>query len=356
MNDLMMEKGFSRTDSKYVLLFKKRPLISKPQYDYSINNLISSNYNRNRISSIEKPSVTTNKKLNLIIFNLEQKKNNLREKFFNEKKTINEYDSFHMKIKELLKSKNLIEKKEIIVRNDRLNGIRESIKNLIKFEKKYALDENFVKLKLKENNKTPPICSYNPNLNCINKHTPIADLCGHHYKSLIKLKKQNQKKYSYNHDDKIILNEEENNESKNANKINNNNNQDTFTSINNKINHSKSINLMSRINYSKNIEKKRRPISKSNSMELSSTNSYKKKSNISVPIFHKMISRDKNNYLNKNIFLGDYFPNYDSIYSNANKYTYINKELKNKKNKLRKIISCSNPPGEYLLLPSLNNL
>ena len=355
MNDLMMEKGFSRTDNKYFLFFKKRPLIYKPQYDNSINNLISSNYNKNSMSSIEKPSVTTNKKLNLIIFNLEQKKNNLREKFFNEKKAINEYDSFHMKIKELLKSKNLIEKKEIIVKNDRLNGIRESIKNLIKFKKKYALDENFVKIKLKENNKTPPLCNYNPNLNSINKHTPFADLSGHHHKSLIKIKKQNQN-YLNNHGDIIILNEERNNETKNVNKINNNNNQDIFISINNKMNYSKSINSMSRLNYSKNIEKKRRPISKSNSMELSPINSYKKKSNISVPIFNKMISRDKNNYLYKNIFLGDYFPNYDSIYSNANKYISINKELKKKKNKLRKIISCSNPPGEYLLLPSLNNI
>ena len=73
---------------------------------------------------------------------------------------------------------------------------------------------------------------------------------------------------------------------------------------------------------------------------------------ISVPIFKKMMSREK--LFDTNKCLADYMPNYDAIYSNAYKYISNNEELKKKKNLLRKILFSSRPPSQYILLPSLN--
>jgi hypothetical protein len=67
-----------------------------------------------------------------------------------------------------------------------------------------------------------------------------------------------------------------------------------------------------------------------------------------------MIGRDKNSYLYSHKYILDYSPNYNCIYSNANKSIEVNQNLKNKKIKLRKIMSSSNPPSEYLLFPILN--
>ena len=108
-----------------------------------------------------------------------------------------------------------------------------------------------------------------------------------------------------------------------------------------------------KIKYMKNFENYGAPRYHSISIDLIPLKSVNTKK-ISVPIFNKMISRDKNNYLYNHLFLADYEPNYNSIDSDANKYKYIDVELKNKKNKLRKIMASSNPPGEYLLLPILN--
>ena len=79
------------------------------------------------------------------------------------------------------------------------------------------------------------------------------------------------------------------------------------------------------------------------------------KYNISVPIFNKMTSREKNRPLiNKNINMADYSPNYDAIYPNQYKYFMKNDKIKKKKYKLRKILGSYNTKGEYVLLPSLN--
>ena len=246
---------------------------------------------------------------------------------------------------------------------ERLDGIRESIKRLKQHKTKFAIDKDIVKLKIKENKKTPPICAYNPNLDYISKHVPIPDLQGHHHINLIKLKKQEEKK-QIKHVNNIYDDEEfEENYDININNKKTNNNIISIKSYNNKkINphniNNKELYYNSLNTIDNNFKYNILPKSQSHSMSIESTrlNKRKIKNNISVPIFNKMLSRDKNNnsFFNNHCYLADYFPNYNSIDSNANKYIYINKDLKNKKNRLRKIMASSNPSSEYLLLPILN--
>ena len=360
-NNLMLQKGFSNTDNKYVLFFKKRPIIKK-------NNDLNS---KNNIEPIEKNNISTTQKLNQIILNLPNKKKFLRKKFLFDNNYQN--DNFQTKIKDLIKKNQSIEKKQIIQKVERLDGIRESIKRLIQYKQRFAIDEIVVKLKVNENKKTPPLCKYNPNLDYISKHVPIPDLKGHNYINLIKIKRQGEKKQIkpiniYDDEEFLEGNYDINKNIKKNNKSNNNNiipiNSYNLKKINPKnINNTKFDNNSfnsndSKICYSNNYKYKYNIISKSQSISIESSplNHKRIKNHISVPIFKKMISRDRinNSFFNNHRYLADYFPNYNSIDSNANKYIYINKDLKNKKNKLRKIMSSSNTSGEYILLPILN--
>ena len=357
----MLEKGFSDTDNKYVQILKRRPIINRNNSSSNLNKLNSSKFN---LINLEKPVIPTTQKLNQIIQNLELNKKGLRKKFFLNVNPQNEI--FHLKLKELIQKKNIIEeKKKVYNKVERLDGIKESIKRLIRFKAKYALDESIVKLKIQENNKSPPICRYNPNLEAIRKHVPSPYFEKHNSSNLIKLKNEKERKKEIEKED-IYNNEEEPEEyddiNYNNNKIRNFSND--IISINsynyknyrnNRRNNSDLVNSYdNRINYDKKYTHLRVPIHQSNSMEISSPNPKRIKNNISVPIFNKMLSRDKFNYLHNHYYLADYTPNYDAIYSNAYKYKFIDIRLKNKKNKLRKIISCSNPGEEYLLLPVLN--
>ena len=356
----MLGKGFSNTDNKYVLLFKRRPLLIKTNSDINI---------KSNIETFEKPNISTTKKLKQIISNLPNNKKNIRKKFLFDNNFNNDYNIFHSKIKDLLKKNQSIEKKQFIQKVDRLDGISESINRLKKYKKRFALDENIVKLKIKENKKTPPICNYNPNLESISKHVPIPDLMGHHHINLVKIKKEEEEKkriaqqnnLNNFYDNEMLI---EDNYIINTNNKKNNStisinpyeykNIIPKTRVNNRNIYSNSMNSMeSRIYYSKNYEN---PISHSISAELTPINPKKIKNYVSVPIFKKMISRDKNNYLYNHCYLADYFPNYNSIDSNAYRFININENLKNKKNKLRKIMTCSNPPSEYVLLPILNKI
>ena len=346
MNDLMLKKGFSNIDNKYFQLFKKRPLLIINRNYSDLNNQMLSNNN-----IFEKPNNSTNDKLNQIIQNLSSKRK-LRKIFLN----TNEYYIANTKIKDLLKKNKLIEKKRIENKVEKLDGIHESIQRLIRHKKRFALEESLVKFKIRENNKIPSICSYNPNYKSISKHIPIADLQGHHNINLNNLQQiKNEDNNKYN----IELTKEKNNDNDN-NKTYIPKDSLSINSYDYKKNISRNnLNHYQINNYSQRNNNKINNlfgISDYSSIELSQINPEKIQKNISVPNFNKMTSREQNNFfLPKQRYLADYFPNYDSIYSNANKFMNINKELKDKKSKLRKIISYSNPPAEYLLLPILNN-
>ena len=345
----MVKKGFSDFDNKYYNLFKKRPLLIKNSSYSNFNSQISPNNN-----NFEKPNISTGDKLNQIIQNLKMKKK-LRNKFLR-KEFKNENNIFEMNVKDLLKkNKLLIEKKRVDNKVEKLDGIRESIQRLINHKKRYGLEESLVKLKLRENNKVPSICSYNPNYKSISKHTPIAHLQGHHTINLNNLKNnKDEENNRYKMESLKDTNDEPITNEKYIFK-----NSYSINSYNYKKHSRNNLNFYKGDNYSFKRNNKINNIYgiyDSFSGELSQINPEKVKKNVSVPDFNKMISRDENNYIfNRERYLADYLPNYDSIYSNANKFIDINKDLYEKKVKLRKIISCSNPPTEYLLLPILNN-
>lgn len=375
MNELMLKNGFSDTDYRYVQIFKKRPIMINNHSNSDKNKFNSSNLSKNILDGFEKPAISTANKLNQIIQDLELKKKGIRKKFLINGDSQNENNIFRSKLKELMNKKNIIKKKKKFnSKVEKLDGVNESLQRLIKFEKKYALNESLVKLKISENQKTPPLCRYSPNFDSIRKHVPSPDFNSHQTYNSIKMKNEEENKkqieeknnfydneyneygqfeenddiITYNRkfrnylNDKIVINPYNYKNNINLNRYNRNNIQNNYSYLINSINNKKNYEM---IGASRN---------ELSSIELTPLNPEKLKKNISVPIFNKMISRDTIYYLNNQNCSPDYSPNYDAIDSNANKYKYIDKKLKNKKNKLRKIIASSNPPVEYLLLPILN--
>mgnify|MGYP006873129014 CR=1 FL=1 len=356
ISDFLPPKSLSTTDQKYSFLFKYRRKIPKSYSDYNINN-----YNNKSITSIQ-PLKSTNAKLNQIILNYEQKsKKNIRHQLFFEndnKNNNNDKDNdLQKRIKKLLKNDKFINKKNIYDERDRLDGIHESLKRLLKWKEKYALNKSLYNYIVRENNKTPPVCRYTPNLESIKKHIPAVDLKGHKSINIKRIKKVNEKT-----ENKSNLYSKHNLEEDMESKMNIKNNDITsINSYNDKNNYlNYELNNYKRIDqkdYSNFVDSQlncNRQISYSISNELTILNPNKLTNNISSPSFKKMIGRDKDSNLYSQRYLMDYSPNYNYIYSNANKNVSFNQKLKNKKIKLRKIMSSSNPPSEYLLLPILN--
>ena len=353
---LPSKKSLSSTDKNYSFLFKHKKKIPKSYSDYHINNL-----NNKSITSTQ-PLKSTNIKLNQLILNYQQKnKNNIRHRLFFENdikiKDQDKNNDLQKRIKNLLKNDKFIDKKNNNDERDRLDGKHESLKRLLKWKKKYAFNKNLYNYIMMENNKTPPVCRYTPNIESIKRHIPAVDLKGHqsiNIKRIQKEKEEIEKQIKFYNKQ----NSEEYMESKN-NIIYND-----ITSINSYYDNSNyEINKFQKIdkndycnfidnqlNYNNNT----RPISYPISNESKLLNPNKLKNNISSPIFKKMIGRDKNSYIFSHRYMMEYSPNYNYIYSNANKSISVDQNLKNKKIKLRKIMSSSNPPSEYLLLPILN--
>ena len=405
MKDLLIKSGFSSTDNQLVNWFGNKLTFVKPDHYFyvnnDINNIIYSNHAQYKKSLIvkRKPVMSTNTKLNKIIFNLEQKNMHLREQFLdNDNNKQNECNSMHRKILDLLKRNKMREKKKKEEKNEKLYGIRESIKRLIIHNKKYALNEETIQSILKENSKSPSLYRYSPNYFSINKHIPSPDLSEHNnnnnnrinnsnmnLSNIISYKNKNKNNnnisnnnlnvsniisYKNNNNNNSIINisnisyKNKNNKNRAIKSSCNIRNMNKYKKIINKINKNRNENTKNIHNvihsmdskYIKynDFESKKKDIQSSVSMDLLTLNPDKKKSIISIPNFSKMISREKNSYLGNKSNLADYFPNYNAIYPNANKFMSFNKDLKEKKNKLRKIISSSNPPKYYLLLPSLN--
>ena len=360
ISDFLPSKSLSKTDKDYSFFFKHKRKIPKSNSDYNINNL-----NNNSNTSVL-PVKPTNIKLNQLILNYEQKnKNNIRYKLLlennNNYKDKNKKNDLQKRIKKLFKNDKFIVQKNTYDERDRLDGIQESIKRLLKWKKRYALNKSLYNYIKKENNKTPPVCRYTPNLESIKRHIPVADLKGHQSINIKRIQKVNEEI-----EKKINLNNKQNLEEEYMD-FNMNTKKDDITSINSyndknnysnyELNQLKGIDKNYYYNFiddQLNCNNNERLINYSISNEITLLNPNKLQKNISSPIFKKMIGRDKNSYLNSQRYMMDYSPNYNSIYSNANKNISVNQNLKNKKIKLRKIISSSNPPTEYLLLPSLN--
>lgn len=248
-------------------------------------------------------------------------------------------------------------------------------KKRIENRKKFNISNTFLKKRLEENNRIPPICLYSPKYSYIYKHIPGFNFHiqkAHSRKILIEIndKLNNSKEIKKNHSLKQL-------NLKNINFINSSSNKNiknSFTSLNllnkkgqisfindnnneNKENN-EDQNYISNNNQQKNIflsqqlspTPKNRDIENKEKVDFYCPKIIEK--NVLVPNFDKMLPR----FLDKKSKITnlDYTPNYNAIFSGVLNNTPIDYEKRRKYNNLKKIITLYNPREEYLLFPELN--
>lgn len=404
---LIIKKSFSKVDNGYIQLFKHRRRLPALTGEYKIKDLVDIKNNRQKLIEVDKNTDTTSAKLDIIISNLQQSNSYITKQFLEDITLQNENDDLRQRMQVLYRRRKLKEKKvntEKVKKKEHINGTQEAIQHMLYFAKKYALDKELVRIKTEQNNKKPPICRYTPNLNYISKHIPVVYF-GHHKtindkekineKIKTKLSNKNEENKNSNNNSGIKIDEEnyennlgnnklmitENDNSKSIKSNMNTNNNSTnkerkkikiYKNILKKPNKKIKNNLLEKViikiekaptrintNLSKGtfntINTQSRTLIKRNIPTNLKLNQNKIKYNISVPIFNKMTSREKNYPLiNRNKNMADYNPNYDAILPTSYKYNSVNEKLRKKKYKLRKILGSYNPNGEYVLLPILN--
>ena len=404
----MMQKSFSHADNSYIQLFKHRKKLSPLIGDYKINNFFIRKKAKPKIFEIDKLPNSTNVKLDLIISELQKSNSYITKQFFEDNNLQSENEDLRKRMQQLYSKKKLKENKKNTEKKRKkyiINGIQDAIQHMIYITKKYAIDKELIRIKTEQNNKSPSICRYTPNLSYISKHIP-AFYFGYNKTNKNKIKIINEKfkttekpstknrsveeeknnttikntnlshkKINFNHshkDDKSII------ENNIKNKLRNGNDTSekikTIKILKNIIKRpSKSIkNLQSGHLLDKIISKleKNDKNDKNNSISIDKythnvrTQKIKKnifqtyepikmKYNTSVPIFDKMTGREKK-FSSNNKNMADYNPDYDVIYPKNYKYIFVSDRLKKKKYKLRKILGSYNTKGDYVLLPILN--
>lgn len=343
MNKYMIKESFSHLGKKYLELF-----MDNKEANTSINSNLNDLKN-NKIAP--KYKITTNQKLNKMISKLEQEK--IKEKFFADSIQTKEYNIFHQKFRDLILKKN--EKKiKFVDKRNKLDGIKQSIQRMKNWDKTHSLDENELNKKLAQNHRIPDLYRYSPKHGYVDKHIFVADLRGF-------FQENNEEEKS-----KPIINVNLN-KSKNYRKINYKEFRKFFPKIpkvNNlsivkKRNITKYNTRLSSSSVIKEVSEKKGKNSRPSSQLMKKDLYYNKLySNSYVPNFKKMTSRN-NSYISSDTNtknMAEYLPDNDTISSNNQKILDFNFNLIRKKLKLRKIISTSNPPSQYLLLPILNNI
>ena len=410
---LITKKSFSKIDKSYIQLFKHKRRIPTIIGEYSLKEFMENKKSNNSSIEIDNNNHnSTNAKLDLIIADLQQNNSNIIKQFLEDTVLQSENDELRHRMQALYKRKKTYEKKELTEypkKKSHIDSTKDAIKHMLYISKKYAIDKELVRTKTEQNKKVPPICKYTPNLDYISKHIP-AFYFGNHRTIINGMKENNKNEHKinieninkssinikltknfeeklnwinnkYNHNLSMTENYNTNskNDISNSKSTNNVSNNSKIFKINKKIlkKPSKLIkNLKNSILINKiaaKLEKEQEKFKKhlllikSTTINETKNNVTKRKIpkfideqiglkyNISVPIFSKMTSREKNRPLiNKNQNMADYNPNYDAIYPNQYKYLCINDKVRKKKYKLRKILGSYDTKGEYVLLPSLN--
>ena len=410
---LITKKSFSKIDKSYIQLFKHKRRIPTINGEYSLKEFMENKKsNKSSIEIDNNNHNSTNAKLDLIIADLQQNNSNMTKQFLEDTILQSENDELRHRMQVLYKRKKTYEKKELTEypkKKSHIDSTKDAIRHMLYISKKYAIDKELVRTKTEQNKKVPPICKYTPNLDYISKHIP-AFYFGDHRTIINGMKENDKNEHKINIENinrssiniKLTKNFEEK-----LNWINNKYNHNLSmtenynTNSKNDISNSKSTNNVSnnskifKINKNilkkpskliKNLKnsilinkiaaklekeqekfKKHLLLIKSTTINETKNNVTKRKIpkfideqiglkyNISVPIFSKMTSREKNRpIINKNQNMADYNPNYDAIYPNQYKYLNINDKVRKKKYKLRKILGSYDTKGEYVLLPSLN--
>ena len=409
---LITKKSFSKIDKSYIQLFKHKRRIPTINGEYSLKEFMENKKsNKSSIEIDNNNHNSTNAKLDLIIADLQQNNSNIIKQFLEDTVLQSENDELRHRMQALYKRKKTYEKKELTEypkKKSHIDSTKDAIRHMLYISKKYAIDKELVRTKTEQNKKVPPICKYTPNLDYISKHIP-AFYFGNHRTIINGMKENDKNEHKINIENinkssiniKLTKNFEEK-----LNWINNKYNHNLSmtenynTNSKNDISNSKSTNNVSnnskifKINKNilkkpskliKNLKnsilinkiaaklekeqekfKKHLLLIKSTTINETKNNVTKRKIpkfideqiglkyNISVPIFSKMTSREKNRPIMKNQNMADYNPNYDAIYPNQYKYLIINDKIRKKKYKLRKILGSYDTKGEYVLLPSLN--
>ena len=412
---LITKKSFSKADKGYIQLFKHKRRMPSISGDFSLKEFYENKKNnKNSIEVNKNDHNSTAAKLDSIIADLQHNSNSdITKQFLEDTVLRSENDEFRQKMQAIYQRKKTYEKKEATENpkmKTHIDSTKEAIKHMLYIAKKFAIDKKTVRIKTEQNKQVPPICKYSPNLDIISKHVP-AFYFGNH-RAIINNMKEHDKGERKNNESNINKSSINIKLTKNfdekLNSISNKYNhefsitENNNTSIKNDMSNSKSINNFSqnskifKVNKSiikkpskiiknlknsmiiekitEKLEKEQEKLKKDISFFKSTTiNAVKLKNfttkrkvqkcpeqtgikyNISVPIFDKMTSREKNRpILNKHQNMADYNPNYDAIYPNQYKYFNKNEKIRKKKYKLRKILGSYNTKGEYVLLPSLN--
>jgi len=403
MKKIINIKSFSRFDRGYIQLFKQRSRLPTLTGDNKINNkLFTTKKEKPKIIEIDKTPDSTSAKLDLIISNLQKNNSYITQQFFEDMTLQSENNDLRQRMLILYKRRKNKEIQENIKEEKprlHIDTTKDAINHMKYLSNKYAIDKEILRIKTEQNNKSPPICRYNPKFNYISKHIPVVYF-GYH-KTNKNINETNNKE-----NDNIKIRDTPNDITNNSsikiskdlggeviiidkdNLINENNNNNSISNI------SKNKSTIKTIKIPKNIIKKpfklnknlknpsllNRIITKLEKEKINDNNisagrytinikTHKNikrnlphmnkpinmKYNISVPIFNKMTSREKNRpFHDKFKNMADYNPNYDSILPTKYQYKFTNNKLMKKRIKLRKILGSYNTSGEYVLLPSLN--
>ena len=401
---IIIKKSFSQVDKGFIKLFKHRRKLPPISGEYKINDLIA--IKGKQSFEAEKNLDNTGAKLDLIISDMKNSNSYITKQFLEDTSLQIENNDLRQRMQVLYNRRKTKEKKENlekkIKKRENIDSTQEAIQHMLYFAKKYAVDKETVRIKTEQNNKKPPICRYTPSLSYISKHIPsvyfgfhktvkneINDEMKENNRNKSNRKNEEGKNSGNDSSNKIKEDIEDNlmiTENKNIKSINNNIYKNIFSSnkkhkikiyknilrkhadLNKEI---KKPSLLEKIitktekepnnninnnltagKYSLNIQREKIMRKKIPNVKL---NQIKMKYNISVPVFNKMTSREKNYPLiDKNKNMADYDPNYDAIYPTNYKYNIIDEKMKKKRYKLRKILGSYNTAGEYLLLPILN--
>ena len=346
----------SKIDMKYNKIFK----------EYSIDNLIEHN---NFAKSVRKKwsndydnskytKKTTNDKLKHII-STNKNASKIKDIFF---KTFDKESLIKKMIKKNKKSRNKLS----------LNELSSKIQKIIDNRKKFNVSNAFLKKRLEENTRSPPICLYSPKYNYIYKHMPGFNFNNEKTISR-KIFMDNKGKFNNSKEVKKNFSLKELN-LKNINSNSYKNIKNSFNSPPHSLNKRGQISFINDSNNeNKENNENQNDISDNNQQKnffLSQQNSpinrltenkvkvdyYCPKlveKNVLVPNFDKMMPRflEKKSYRMSN---ADYSPNYNAIFSGVLNNNPIDYEKRRKYYNLKKIITIYNPREEYLLFPELN--
>ena len=178
MKKIINIKSFSKFDRGYIQLFKQRSRLPALTGDNKINNkLFTTKKEKPKIIEIDKTPDSTSAKLDLIISNLQKNNSYITQQFFEDMTLQSENNDLRQRMLILYKRRKNKEIQENIKEEKprlHIDSTKDAINHMKYLSNKYAIDKEILRIKTEQNNKSPPICRYNPKFNYISKHIPVV--------------------------------------------------------------------------------------------------------------------------------------------------------------------------------------